>query len=528
MKRWLAAAGLWAFCGALLLPLFLPVLSADGTSYISIAVKYYKGDFSHAINGYWGPLISWLMVPLLALRIDPVAAARIVILLAGFPMLWAVRRFSAELDLGEPLSFLLLLACLPIGLYMTFTMITPDFLVTAILLAYLAVFLGAGFPRCWTSGLGCGVLGAFAYFAKPYAFFFFLLHFSLGIALRSLTRKTAAERRRLLTAGLAGLAVFAVLSGAWIGLISHKYHRLLINSAGRYNISSLRPGSPGQPIQTSGFLPPPNGTASSAWEDPDLIPLPEWSHIRSKADFKFFLGLMGRNSRDFIAGLDDFSPLGPFIFLGGLGIVGAAAARRFSRRPANRLAALIGTLVVYSLGYGFLLIEDRYLWLDDFLLLFTAVGLVSFLLSRKPGRNWWAALAALPILASFLILPANFFPYYRVMSTSETMFPARATRDLALRLKEDYRLSGRFASSGYWNESMIIAALDHLQYYGQVRPEWSGPQLEAELKKHGLRYFFLWRHNDSKFDFLKDKYIELTNGEVPGLEIYLLKERPMT
>jgi len=148
--------------------------------------------------------------------------------------------------------------------------------------------------------------------------------------------------------------------------------------------------------------------------------------------FQVFPRTDGPKQSDFIAGLDDFFAPGAFYFLGGLGIVGAAAARRFSRRPANRLAALIGTLVVYSLGYGFLLIEDRYLWLDDFLLLFTAVGLVSFLLSRKPGRNWWAALAALPILASFLILPANFFPYYRVMSTSETMFPARATRDLAL------------------------------------------------------------------------------------------------
>jgi hypothetical protein len=87
MKSLGAAVFLWIVLGVLFLPLFLPLLNADGTSYISIAEKYARGDFRNAINGYWGPLLSWLMAPLIAFGVGPFAAARIVILAAGQPLL---------------------------------------------------------------------------------------------------------------------------------------------------------------------------------------------------------------------------------------------------------------------------------------------------------------------------------------------------------------------------------------------------------------------------------------------------------
>jgi hypothetical protein len=524
MKSLGAAVFLWIVLGALLLPLFLPLLNADGTSYISIAEKYARGDFRNAVNGYWGPLLSWLMAPLIALGVGSFAAARIVILAAGLPLLWSIRRISAILEIEEPLSSLLLFAALPVGLYMAFTMITPDFLVTAILLVYLAVFLEERFPRSLMSGAACGVLGALAFLAKPFAFFFFLAHFCAGTAIRFLSRRSPAERRRLLSAGLLGLVVFAVLAGAWIGVISLKYGHFLINAAGRYNLAYLRPGSPGQPIQTGGFLPPPNATAASAWEDPEFLALTDWSPMRTPRDRAYYAGMLRRNVVDFVRGLGDFSPLGSLIFILALGAAAMAAVRRFSSRPINRLMALAGTMVLYSLGYGLLLFEDRYLWFDDFLLMIIAAGLLAYFFSRSRARRWLGAAAGIPVLATFLILPAGFFPYYGVASASDTRFPAQATYHLARELGTEYRLRGRFASNKWWNESLFIASCDRLQYFGQMRPEWSGAELEVALKKNGIRYFFLWRDDDPKFDFLKN-YVELTKGAVPDLKIYLMKKR---
>jgi hypothetical protein len=42
-------------------------LTGDATLYLSIAEKYVSGDFGNAINGYWGPLLSWLLIPFLFL-----------------------------------------------------------------------------------------------------------------------------------------------------------------------------------------------------------------------------------------------------------------------------------------------------------------------------------------------------------------------------------------------------------------------------------------------------------------------------
>jgi hypothetical protein len=53
--------------GALaLLPGFRHEINPDGISYISIARRYLAGDLRGAVNGYWGPLFSWALVPFLA------------------------------------------------------------------------------------------------------------------------------------------------------------------------------------------------------------------------------------------------------------------------------------------------------------------------------------------------------------------------------------------------------------------------------------------------------------------------------
>lgn len=41
--------------------------SADSTLYLDIAEKYLRGEFDDAVNGYWGPLLSWLLIPFLYL-----------------------------------------------------------------------------------------------------------------------------------------------------------------------------------------------------------------------------------------------------------------------------------------------------------------------------------------------------------------------------------------------------------------------------------------------------------------------------
>lgn len=51
--------------GVYLLNYYQYSIGIDGISYVNISKLYLFGDFTNAINGYWGPLFSWMLVPFL-------------------------------------------------------------------------------------------------------------------------------------------------------------------------------------------------------------------------------------------------------------------------------------------------------------------------------------------------------------------------------------------------------------------------------------------------------------------------------
>src|SRR6266496_4293123 len=64
-------------------------LNPDGIAYMRIASYYASGRMDLAISGYWGPLLSWLLVPWLKAGVTAVAAARSVMALSAVYFLWA-------------------------------------------------------------------------------------------------------------------------------------------------------------------------------------------------------------------------------------------------------------------------------------------------------------------------------------------------------------------------------------------------------------------------------------------------------
>jgi hypothetical protein len=50
---------------AVALPWHLHRVGPDASAYLTIARKYNAGDFHNAVNGYWSPLLSWLIAPFL-------------------------------------------------------------------------------------------------------------------------------------------------------------------------------------------------------------------------------------------------------------------------------------------------------------------------------------------------------------------------------------------------------------------------------------------------------------------------------
>jgi hypothetical protein len=87
---------IYLIIGVCLLKYYRYRINPDGVSYISVAQKYAAGNFKQAVNGYWSPLFCWLLVPLLAIRIEPLLATKILNLLVGSQVILEIGRASCR------------------------------------------------------------------------------------------------------------------------------------------------------------------------------------------------------------------------------------------------------------------------------------------------------------------------------------------------------------------------------------------------------------------------------------------------
>src|SRR5205809_2787554 len=145
-------------------------LNPDGVAYMRIASYYAAGRMDLAITGYWGPLLSWLLVPGLKAGITAVVAARIVMALSAVYFLWACWRVFVRLGLqGKPLNWGLG-SVAAVSVFWSVENITPDLLLGALVgHAFSGMTMARWLERpaaAWKSGLLWGL----AYLAKGVGF----------------------------------------------------------------------------------------------------------------------------------------------------------------------------------------------------------------------------------------------------------------------------------------------------------------------------------------------------------------------
>ncbi|MGZ6005600.1 MAG: hypothetical protein ACXWLH_05655, partial [Candidatus Saccharimonadales bacterium] len=215
-------------------------INPDGTSYISIAEKYAHFDIRHAVNGYWGPLYSILMVPFLWMHIEPIIAAKVVSLLAGAGVLYCLYYILRnETNTGEKLGLLVVLGLAPTLLVWIMPgPITPDVLMVLSLLIEIVLllrYLRIPTPQN-TALLAAG--GLLLYVTKYVGFYFFVCQVTLVLALRTLINK---DFRNATISWAKLMIVFAAFTLPVLLTLSLKYHHLTISTAGGYNHGILAP-----------------------------------------------------------------------------------------------------------------------------------------------------------------------------------------------------------------------------------------------------------------------------------------------
>jgi hypothetical protein len=92
---------LYLILGFILLGYYQYQINPDGVGYIQTAEKYLSGDFQGAVDAYWGPLLSWLLIPFLYFNQDPTYAlyvAKILSIIIGLFTIIGIRQLSYQFE----------------------------------------------------------------------------------------------------------------------------------------------------------------------------------------------------------------------------------------------------------------------------------------------------------------------------------------------------------------------------------------------------------------------------------------------
>jgi hypothetical protein len=500
--------------GVLLIDHYQYIINSDGISYISIAKDYLNGNFADAVNGYWGPLFSWLLVPFLFLGSTPLYtlySTKVLSLIIGFFTIIGIKLLISRFEIEKSTEAIILFSLIPMILFFSFNLITPDLLVTCILIYYLYFIFSCKYSNKLFNGFLCGLLGALAYLSKSYALFFFLAHFILFNLIYYFRAITKNEKRKILKNLSLGLVVFFVISGTWIGLISAKYGEITIGTTGSYNRALVSPQLQGlQPMYYQGLLKPPNDSAISAWEDPSYLKIESWSPFESWVYFKYQISLISENTLNILNAIESFSVLSILIIIGGILFI----IKSPQSASKNKVIYLLGTIILYSVGYGLILVKPRYLWLIWILLMLMGGYLLNLSLKNHLINNSMKKILLILLVFSFIITPLNgLITGYDIN---------KDTYQLGETLKTNYNLQGNIASNNQWGLTLYLVYYAKCTYYGQTKETANYNDLKKELITNNIDYYIVW--GDSKENAYLSKYFkEITHGNINDLQIYSLK-----
>lgn len=484
------------------------ITNADGISYIGIAKNYMIGNWGDAINGYWGPLFSWSLIPFLLFAKTPLQAsiaAKIISLIAGFFIIIGVDKLSKKFGIQRPFKLAILVTLVPVTLSFAFNVITPDLIVTCLLLYYLIIIFDHKYPDNLLNGLFCGILGAAAFLAKSYALPFFIVHFVLFNLIYYVKETSKLKKKNLLKNFFLGISIFLLISGVWIGAISDKYGELTIGTAGAYNQALVGPESQGHPMYYQGLLKPSNDNAISVWEDPSYLKMQKWSPFYSISYFKYQIQLIIENSAQIIQYLENFSIFSLLILVLSLILI----KKPVSKDSKNILVYLLITILIYCGGYALILVEERYLYLICILLLIMAFYMLNKLYGLQRFNIKFRNILILFLIISFVILP--------IINLVQFVDLEAGNYKLSQTLATDYGIHGNIASNGEWESTLHLSYYLNSKYYGITKNTVNSKDIQRELETNAIDYYFVW---DQSNNLNLTDYKEITNNRIKGLKVY--------
>ncbi|RMF61399.1 MAG: hypothetical protein D6748_01730 [Calditrichaeota bacterium] len=510
---------LYWILAALLFPFFRYKMYPDVISYISIAQKYLNGNVYEALNGYFAPMYSWLLMPLLLTGLPPLIAIKLLTLFIGMFSIISSAILMNKLEIHKPIQNIILLTLAPVMVYFVYAYNTPDLLLVCVLLFYFLYLFKNSYSSKTSNGFITGVLGGIAYLSKYYAFPFFLVHFPVINILHYYRSKTKHEKHQVRKNFLVGLIAFSILSGVWILAISLKYNEFTITTSAKYVYYIMEPGTKGHPVGYQGFFNPTSKDSKSAWEDPSKLIQHSWNPLKSINDIKHQIKLSLEFTQRVIDSFLAFSFFS-FAILFSYLLIYLTPLNKNSLKRMHWFPLI--SLMIYASGFILVLPVERYLWIDAILILFMGGMVLEELFKSDfftPHRK--------KILLSFFVLSFWIHPFQQLALEQNA---EKDVWELSQVLKNKYHISGNFASFSKYKKPLYLAFFMDSKFYGAAREGCTGEELVQDLIKNDIDYFFVWGRPGNNFSFIDEKYPqlyrfeEITKGEIPTLRIFKIKK----
>ncbi len=467
---------LFIFC----LPFYRYVFDVDAIGYIGAAKQYIAGNYQLAINGYWPPLHSWIILPFIKMGLLPEDAFKYSNGLIAMGSLYALHLLLHKIELTDRLKASILFTSIVIFLHFTFYELAADLLLVFLLLLLFNLVMQKGFYSSVYMNMIAGAIGALAFFAKSYAFPFFILYF---ILLHLCFNPNGIKKFYYI---IAGLFVFFIISFPWIYLLHWKYGEWMIahgkNNFGYWDIKVRDLSGPL-------LIAPPYKGSPAIWEDPWKIEKLNFKNIQLSALVLHQIRIILFNIQQWLKCIHDLSFLSS-------GILFVSCIFYIKEKSQFWLFLLIS---VFSLSVGYLVfhMETRFIWALTFLLLIAGSMLLSKLLSTLKVYNWQKEIVWLIFFGSFLLEPVN--------GLKDNLFVNRDIYKTAETVKNQ-SIQGSFTANKKQGESILIAYLSNNSYYTVIKPTFSTEELIADLDQHQIRYyFFYYESQQEKEGFLSGK-----------------------
>lgn len=368
---------------------------SDATHYLWLADKYAEVDWKNAINTYWGPMISWLLVLLKPIINEPFVRFRILqILLGALTIVLVNKILNKKLGLGGK-HYLYTLAFVPaIASYVWFYL-TPDLLLLCGVLLFIHILINYDASSKY-GFIKLALMGSVLFFIKSMGLYLFIL---------TIAGKFVFERNQWNWMSLFAHIKIGLLTlifvAPWIYLISQKHGSFTLGTGAEHNYKMNSPlitpdiyGELGNPHHNGKLVEPKPADSFDSWMEPMQEPYLSWEGYSGAEIRSVYTQIIIKNLksvRSMYFGLD-IGTLFVLLLIAGF-IVWRKQSIQFIKDEKVLFFILACNIVLY-LPFFFM---DRYTW-PGVMALFLLFVLLTYKFELQ-NKTWFITLSCLLIAA---------------------------------------------------------------------------------------------------------------------------------